>query len=60
MIIALPQVINKKFTFSVKVTSLKTDSDVSKGFPSKIKLGKETSHRYSEAEVPRPSTDSMV
>jgi hypothetical protein len=39
---------------------MKNENGVQGRFPSEIKLGKEASHSYTEAELPRASVDVMV
>ncbi|EPE27760.1 hypothetical protein GLAREA_04551 [Glarea lozoyensis ATCC 20868] len=59
--LALPQVFNRKLTFSVEVARGATSEPTSKAnFPGEIKLGKEASYRFSEDELPRQSTDTVV
>ncbi|EHL00398.1 hypothetical protein M7I_3681 [Glarea lozoyensis 74030] len=50
-----------KLTFSVEVARGATSEPTSKAnFPGEIKLGKEASYRFSEDELPRQSTDTVV
>ena len=60
ILLAIPQVLNRKISFSIKLDRVTSEPAFKKSLPGEIKLGKEASGRFSEDELPRPSADTLV